>query len=887
MNALDRTWVISLLRRQGGRLIATIIGVAVAVALLATLAGFFATTEATMTRQVIADVAIDWQVQLTSGVNPQAAIDELTKAPGTTSLAEVGYADTPGFEATTDGTTQTTGAGKVLGIPADYRMLFPAEIRDLVGQGQVLLAQQTAANLHAAPGATIVIMRAGLPPVEVTVDAVIDLPLADSLFQVVGAPTGTAPQAPPDNVLLLPLDHWHTLFDPVSQVAPGAVRTQLHASIPHSLPTSPTAAYSQVSGEARNYESRLAGTGVVGDNLSARLGVARSDALYARVLFLFLGLPGAILAALLTAVLIASGANRRRRDQALLRLRGASPAQIVRLAGVEAIVVGVCGGLLGVGLAVIAIRSTFGHWGFGDGVSSLIWASVALLIGFGLALLTILVPAWRDSRQMSIAGARVAVGRPGGHWWERLGIDVIILIASAITYWQAGRGGYQLVLAPEGVPQVAVSYTSFFAPLLLWVGAALLTMRLAGALLGRGGRTVSPLIRPLGGRLAGLVGASLSRQQTRVATGLLLVVLAVAFATSTAIFNSTYQAQALVDAELSNGADVTVTGGATANLSGRLADIAALPGVTAVEPMQHRFAYVGTDLQDLYGVDPATLTSAAQLADAYFVGGTAESVMAKLAARPDGVLVSPETVIDFQLQPGDTINLRLQNATDHQYHAIPFHYVGIAREFPTAPSDSFLVANADYVAAQTGSPSVETLLIKASDAPAIVADRVRDNLGATSGASVRDIQEQRRIINSGLTAVSLSGLTRIELLFAVALAAAGAGLVLVLGLEERRRTLAIASALGATSRQLGAFVWSEAGLILAGGVVGGGALGWGISHMLIKLLTHVFDPPPQTATVPWDYLALVVLVAAVAIFMAGKAATRSAQRGVLEAIRRL
>ena len=68
--------------------------------------------------------------------------------------------------------------------------------------------------------------------------------------------------------------------------------------------------------------------------------------------------------------------------------------------------------------------------------------------------------------------------------------------------------------------------------------------------------------------------------------------------------------------------------------------------------------------------------------------------MAQLAATPDGVLVSPETVSDFQLQPGDTIRLRLQSAADQQYHVVPFHYVGIAREFPTAPSDSFLVANA-------------------------------------------------------------------------------------------------------------------------------------------------------------------------------------------------
>jgi len=57
--------------------------------------------------------------------------------------------------------------------------------------------------------------------------------------------------------------------------------------------------------------------------------------------------------------------------------------------------------------------------------------------------------------------------------------------------------------------------------------------------------------------------------------------------------------------------------------------------------------------------------------------------------------------------------------------------------------------------------------------------------------------------------------------------------------------------------------------------------------MLIKLLTHVFDPPPQAATVPWAYLALVAGVTAGAIVLAGQAATRTGRRGVLETIRTL
>jgi len=115
--------------------------------------------------------------------------------------------------------------------------------------------------------------------------------------------------------------------------------------------------------------------------------------------------------------------------------------------------------------------------------------------------------------------------------------------------------------------------------------------------------------------------------------------------------------------------------------------------VQAVEPIQHRFAYIGTDLQDLYGVRPSTITNATALQDTYFQGGTANGLMHTLAAQPDSILVSAETVKDYQLHVGDPVTLRLLDAHTHQPRAVTFRYVGVVSEFPTAPKDSFFVAN--------------------------------------------------------------------------------------------------------------------------------------------------------------------------------------------------
>jgi putative ABC transport system permease protein len=340
-----------------------------------------------------------------------------------------------------------------------------------------------------------------------------------------------------------------------------------------------------------------------------------------------------------------------------------------------------------------------------------------------------------------------------------------------------------------------------------------------------------------------------------------------------------------VDAMLTNGADVAVKESPGVVVGpGAAAGLAAVPGVRAVEPLQHRFGYVGADLQDLYGVRPSTITSVTALQDAYFQGGTAQQLMAQLAARPDSLLVSAETVRDFQLQPGDLLNLRVPDGRTGAPVTVPFHYAGIATEFPTAPKDSFLVANADYLAQATGNAAVGTFLVDTGGGnTAAVADRIRAQVGTS--ASVSEISTVRARIGSSLTAVDLSGLSRVELGFALVLAAASGGLVLALGLNERRRSFAIATALGASPRQLRGFVLGEAAVVGAGGIAIGAIGGALLSGMLVAVLTGVFDPPPAAPSVPWPYLAGLAALTIVALAAAAAGAARAARRPVRDVSR--
>ena len=861
-------WIKGILTHRWRALVLAASGLAAATALIGIVGVFASISGSTMTRRAIADLPVDWQVAIAPGSDAAALTQKLSASAPIKVARTVGYADVSGFQAATGGTTQTTGAGQVLGLPTGYAAAFPGQVRPLLGATEgVLIAQQAAANLHVSVGDSVSILRTGKDPVSVKIDGIVELPNADAMFQTIGPQKGPAPTAPPDDVILLPFDQWTSIFGKDLGVQGGGARLQIHARLDHAaLPSAPAAALADATGHAKNFEVRAAGLAQIGDNLAARLSAVREDALFASVLLLFLGLPGIALAALLTVAVVRTETGRRRHEHALLSLRGASVPAITRIAIAESGCVAALGTVAGVFVAGLVAATVLGADLASRAV--LVWLGAAFAAGVLLALASVVGPTLVDLRANTVAAQRAMLVRTARPLWQRAYLDVILLVISGLLFWRVAQTGYQIVLAPEGVAATSVDYTAFLAPLCLWIGAGLLVLRLASIGLGAGRNLMAAALRPLAKRLGDPIAASIARQNRRIAGGIALATLAFAFATAVAVFAATYNAQSLVDAQLTNGADVTVAGTIADPAGARLDVIRRQPGVLAAEPMQHRYAYVGNDLQDLYGIDAATIGKATAIADAYFANRDARATLAGLAKTADGVLVSQETVNDFQLAIGDVINLRLQTGPDRQYRPVPFHLVGVVSEFPTAPRDSFLVANAAYVAAQTGNAHAETVLVRTAGDPSRTAAAIRTALGPSSPLKVTDLAQAQRTIGSSLTAVDLHALTGIELAFAIVLAIGSTGLVLWLGLSDRQRSAAILSALGASVADIRLFARAEAGIILIGGAVCGFALGELVAAMLVRLLGGVFDPPPEALRQPLGYLVLVLVVTTGALWIA-------------------
>ncbi|MEA2389090.1 MAG: putative transport system permease protein [Thermoleophilaceae bacterium] len=858
---------ISGLARAPGRTLTRILVLAAATALLGSMLLFVGDSLRTMTAASVRSVPLDWQGPVPSYQAALRTAAGVARQPGVAQASATATAPLAGATHRGAAGTTTTGSGAVLAVPPGYERHIQT-FRLLQGgfrPGQVVLDQQMAATLQAHLGDPVKLSPGkGKPAHTYPVSGVAIVTSPDVLFQPLNPQVGPTPAQPPANIALLPLGTFASTYARAvpsitpatvgSNAVPGAqtgVQWQVQAQAdPLVFHGSPSAAYAQATHVVNRVQRNLPGQVVFVDNLADQLNTAAGDALYAEALYIMLAVPGALIALGLVYLAALGAVERDRRDLALLRAHGATRRDLVVLAGAESLVLGLVAGLLGAALAVLATSTLIA------GGVHLTAGRVAIATAACLALAVAGAMAARMAATGRILRGSVAEGRTGSvrlgkPLWQRLYVDVAALVVSGLVYWLTARTGFSAVVNPDSNPTLSLSVYMFLAPALLWIGTTLLLVRLRG-------RALAWAVRRFAGRRAenrrGFLLMSAGRRGGALNRGLTVVGLLLAFGVNLGLFSATYDQQASVDAELTLGADVTVTAppgvAAKRDLAGRIARV---PGVTGTTAVDHSYAYVGPDLQDTFGIDPQTIDHATTLRDYYFLGGSAHQMLDRLSKRPDAILVSKETITDYSLKTGDLLKLRVVDQRTGGFRVVPFHVAGAVQEFPSAPKDSFMVANIRYLQAADHGSGPNVVFARTSGNPPAVARRVAAATRA-DGTVVKNIREQTRQTVSSITTVDLRGISRIEEAFTVLLAAAAMALFVTLIVAERRHEFATMVAVGASLRDVAAFVWSESALVLGAGLLLAGGLGWLLSAMLVAMLQHVFDPPPDTLAVPGRFL---------------------------------
>ena len=519
------TWLRGLLAHRRSRLLATAVGVAVAVALLASIGAFLSSTTSQMTDARRAAGAVDWQVEAQPARSGRASLDR-SRAPARRDAAAAGRlrARPPGCSASDRrlDPADRPGSGPRACPPATRRT-FPGELRTLAGLRQRRAARpadrrqparQARRHRHhrprrAAAGARVHGRRRRRPPA------------ADSLFQQVGAPVGAQPPGAARQRAAAAPRRLRSRVEPARR-AP-ACHTQIHAALAHRAARPARARRTRRSpAQRRNLETQLAGAGLVGDNLGTR---AR---------------PGAQGRALRPAAVPLPRRPRRdpRRPAHRLDRRRPAPTAAAATRRCCAPAAPRPASSSGVALAETALaggrrRRRRPRRRAGDRPHRLrhrelrrrharrrrCGPAAPRSPGLSIAAAAIALPAWRDARALTVAGQR-AQRRPPRARAVVGALRPRLRRAGRRRRSSTGRPRETATAScsrPRASPQVSVNWYALLAPVLGWIGAGLLAYRLADLVLRRGRAPLARLLRPLAGELSPTVAATMGRQRRLLA----------------------------------------------------------------------------------------------------------------------------------------------------------------------------------------------------------------------------------------------------------------------------------------------------------------------------------------------------------------------------------
>ena len=624
------------------------------------------------------------------------------------------------------------------------------------------------------------------------------------------------------------------------------------------------------------------------DNLSNTLAVATEDAAVAKRMFLFLGLPGGLLAAVLTAYAGGVLAAAQRREQANLRIRGADRGHLARLLAYRTVAVAGSGSVLGTALGLLSVMLVLGPATlFGASLGQLAW-SAALGTGLGLlaTALALYLPG-RRSLRLEIQQQRGEMSQGPVPAWRRWYLDLWLLalalggelVALRLGAFDTQKGSVYLGRA------VSMPAYLMLGPVVAWATGVLLVGRTVQVLLAR---TPLPARGRFGPPVRGAFLRSVRRRPWTSTAGVVTLALVIAFGSALAVFTSTYDAAKADDSRYVVGSDIRVTPQVVSmrphppGYATRLR----VAGVAAVTPVVFRpensvlTGRYSEDRTDLAAIDPASFGRTTTLPGTSFLDSSPGAAMSALAKRPHGLFVNADTADALQVEPGDTVEVLLARATPRQELA-QLEVLGLFTTLPGFPDGVDLVANLHFYERTVGTPDVDFFLVR-TDGPGAAAHTaaaaaLRSGPGAKDAITVAPAETALDKDRSSLTSLNVLGLLRLDSAYTMLMAGAGIGIFVFGLLLARRREYVTMSALGMRAGEIRALVVGETLLVTVAASLAGLSVGTGMAALLVHVLRPLFILDPGM-TVPAGGMTVLVVSALAAALVAAIAGSEVLRR---------
>jgi putative ABC transport system permease protein len=569
----------------------------------------------------------------------------------------------------------------------------------------------------------------------------------------------------------------------------------------------------------------------------------------------------AFVSAFLINNVFAISIGQRLRELALLRAVGANGRQVRRMIYVEALVTSVVATIAGIVAGIFVARGIVSIFnaagaGFPDVTTVLKPRTVlmAFLVGVGITMASVIVPAVRAARIPPVAALRPELGFEALSA-KRLVVGAAVTIIGAVAFVVGlfGRPGGTLgLLALAGI-----------GALLMFLGVASVSSTVARPATKLLGWPIAKVFKAPGV----LARENAGRSPRRTSATAAALMIGVALVSAASVFAASLRHTFSDILERGVQADYIITDESFQGLPPAVAEtLEQLPELSAVTPIRAAQVQIDGDRKDVGAANPEAL---AQLVNIDMQEGAIEDLTA------GGILVHKDPAKDLDLQLGDTVSATFQNGTQEDLRVdgiyddaslvgnwlISLETLEGATNQP--PRDLFIAAKrAEGVTPEQGDAAVDAAMEQFPQA------KVQSN------AEFRDDQEGQ--IDQLLVVIT------VLLGFAIVIAVLGISITLALGVFERTREIGLLRAVGMNRRQTRRSVRWEAIIVALFGALVGIVLGTAIG---ILLSLAVPDTVVNQIVISYQTILYILIGAVIAGFLAAVYPSRKAAKmNVLDAI---
>ena len=782
-------------------------------------------------------------------------------------------------------TKQTSGPVRVFGFDKAY-INMDATIRILQGTqmpGEALISTEVAKGLSIGVGDSITINLPDGTAASKKVSGVADLTQARSLFSSRHGANLEVFLYVPNSVIFGVEDFKNEVLKPFQRA--NSTRGERVKSLPiqeidiklerEQLNAEPSIALKEAQLIGKSVSQVAAGQGFVLDHVSNTLAVASGDAKVAKQMFVFLGLPGVLLAAFLAAYAGIVLSSSQRREQAILRIRGASRKHLLSMLTVRVSFITAGGALVGVVLGfftavmVVGLSTLLRATPASLGLSAVL-GTVSGLAAAGLALYT--TGRRSINEEINKDRAKYVQRTPK---WRQYWLDLVGIVAVAVvTFLVIASAGF------EGSPgsvyvgrSVSISLGLLSLPIAVWLCGSLFGGRILAWLLSRS-KSVSK--RALSKPFSLLFGLSIRRRAWALAEAAIVIGLIIAFGTSLAVFTASYKGAKTADARYVLGSDLKITPTLASKKVYHSSDALSFvnPDTDLVTPVVFGIHNVilrsdrTSDTANLAAIDPESYLRVAPLDDSHFSNGKAESSLAALKSSSNNILLSADMASFLRVKVGNKIHVLLSKGTPEQIE-VEMLVAGLFENIPGFPDGANALMN--ITRHETLAPSVPVTFFllhtrESSDAFIQSAAQAKQRgVGADDSLVIESRLSALAKDQSSLASLNIDGLLKIDSAYSLAMGATVVAIFVFGLLLSRRREYVTLKAQGMSSREIRALIGAEAATATISGSFIGVPVGLVMAYYFINVLRPLFVLNP-TYVIPFVSLAVIigsVLVAAV------------------------